>query len=159
MTEYKSEVKKIYCPIQRVYSRLSDLSNLEGIKRLAEDPAMRERILQQASGQVTPEQLNSLAEKVRDVQFTPDSVTSDTPLGEITLQIVEREEPKCIKFELQGAPVQANLWIQLLPAGDAECAMRLTVKADLNFFIKQMVGNKLKKGVEGMAEMLSKLPY
>ena len=80
-------------------------------------------------------------------------------MGDVTLQIVEREEPKCTKFELQGAPIAANLWIQLLPNGESECAMRITVKADLNFFIKQMVGKKLQQGVDVLAEMLSKIPY
>ena len=33
MTEYKSEVKKIYAPIGRVYERLSDLNNLAVIQQ------------------------------------------------------------------------------------------------------------------------------
>lgn len=159
MTEYKSEVKKIYYPIDRVFARLSDLSSLEGVKAIANDPAMRERLLQQAGDKVKPEQLESIAEKLQSMQCTRDSISGDTPVGNITLMIIEREEPKCVKFELQGAPVAANMWIQLLPAGDNECAMRLTVKADLNFFIKQMVGSKLKQGVEGLADMLTKIPY
>ena len=76
----------------------------------------------------------------------------------ITLRIIEREEPKCIKFALEGAPIQANLWIQMLPQGD-QCAMRLTLKAELNFLIKQMLGKKLEQGVEGLAQMLVQIPY
>lgn len=159
MTEYKSEVKKIYAPVDRVYARLSDLSHLETVKEMAGNPALRETFLQQAGDKVTPEQLDSFAQKLQEVEFTPDSVSGNTPVGDVTLQIVEREEPKCIKFDLQGAPVAANMWIQLLPNGDSECAMRITVKADLNFFIKQMVGKKLQQGVDGLAEMLSKIPY
>ena len=59
----------------------------------------------------------------------------------------------------EGMPVAANMWIQLLPQGENECAMRLTVKADLNFFIRQMVGKKLEQGVDGLAQMLASLPY
>lgn len=159
MTEYKSEVKKIYSSVERVYARLSDLSHLEAFKAMAADPSMRETFLQQAGDKVTPEQLDTFAQKIQEVEFTRDSVSGNTPVGDVTLQIVEREEPKCIKFELQGAPVAANMWIQLLPNGDSECAMRITVKADLNFFIKQMVGKKLQQGVDGLADMLSKIPY
>lgn len=159
MTEYKSEVKKISAPIERVYARMADLSHLERIKILAAEPAMREQFLQQADGKVTAEQVETIAQKLQEVEFTSDTISGNTPVGDVTLQIVEREEPKCVKFELQGAPVAANMWIQLLPNGDSECAMRITVKADLNFFIKQMVGKKLQQGVDGLAEMLSKIPY
>ncbi|MCF0196278.1 MAG: SRPBCC family protein [Bacteroidaceae bacterium] len=159
MAEYKSEVKKIFYPIERVYERLSDLSHLEGVKRMAQDPALRERILQQAGDKATPEQLDSIIEKLEGLEFTRDSVSGNSPVGDITLQIIERESPKCVKFELQGAPIQANMWVQLLPAGDSECALRLTVKADLNFFIKQMIGSKLQQGVDGLAQMLASIPY
>lgn len=159
MSEYKSEVKKIYAPVERVYAKLSDLSHLETVKLMADDPTVRERILQQAGDKVKPEQMDAIVEKLKSLQFTTDSVTGNSPLGEMTLLIIERDEPKCVKFELQGAPIQANLWLQLLPHGDNECALRVTVKADLNFFIKQMVGSKLQQGVDGLAQMLASIPY
>ena len=34
-----------------------------------------------------------------------------------------------------------------------------TVKADLNFFIKQVIGSKLQQGVDGLAQMLASIPY
>ena len=64
-----------------------------------------------------------------------------------------------MKFAVEGAPIDANMWIQLLPAGDNQCAMRLTMKADLNFFIRQMLGNKLQQGIDGLATMLASIPY
>ncbi len=159
MTEYKSEVQKIYAPQERVYARLSNLSILEAIKQNVDNPEARERIMAQTQGKVTEEQMNTIQEKIRNLQIDTDSVSSSTPIGDVTLKIIEREEPKQIKFSIEGLPVQANAWIQLLPASDTECAMRLTVKADLNFFIKQMVGSKLEKGVQEMARMLASIPY
>ncbi|MCF0197846.1 MAG: SRPBCC family protein [Bacteroidaceae bacterium] len=160
MTEYKSEVKKIYAPQERVYERLSDLSFLSVIQQNVDNPVLREQLLQEAGDKIKPEQFDQVAERLRTLQITPDSVTGDaSPLGNITLRIIERESPKTVKFALEGAPVQANMWIQLLSATDTECALRLTVKADLNFFIKQMIGGKLQKGVDGLAEMLTKIPY
>ncbi len=159
MTEYKSEVQKIYAPLERVYAKLSDLSILEAIKQNVDNPEARERIMAQAQGKVTEEQMNMIQEKIRNLQINQDSVSSDTPIGNVTLRIIEREEPKHIKFGIEGLPVHANAWIQLLPNGETECAMRLTVKADLNFFIKQMVGSKLEKGVQEMARMLASIPY
>ena len=148
MTEYKSTVHVSPFPQQRVYDRLSDLTFLTLIQNNLDNPEMRQRILDQADGKVTAEQLDTANEKIRQMQVDRDSVTSDSPVGKITLRIVEREEPKCVKFALEGAPVQANL-----------CALRVTLRAELNFLIKQMGGKKLEKGVEGLAQMLANIPY
>ena len=51
------------------------------------------------------------------------------------------------------------MWIQLLPATENQCALRLTVKADMNFLVRQMVGGKLQQGVDSLATMLAQLPY
>ena len=134
MTEYKSTVHVSPFPQQRVYDRLSDLTFLSLIQNNLDNPEMRQRILDQADGKVTAEQLDTANEKIRQMQVDRDSVTSDSPVGKITLRIVEREEPKCVKFALEGAPVQANLRIQLLPQAD-QCALRGTLRAELNFLI------------------------
>ena len=159
MTEYKSEVKKIFAPIERVYERLSDLNNLAVIQQGLDNPDAMERIKQQAGDKVSPEQLEQIVEKLRSLQFDTDSVSGQTPRGTATLRIIEREPDQTIKFAAEGVPVNANMWIQLLPNGESECAMRLTLKADLNFFIRQMVGKKLEQGVDGLAQMLASLPY
>lgn len=159
MTEYKSEVKTIFAPQERVYARLADLNNLAAIKQGLENPEAKERIMQQMGDKVKPEQMEQIIEKLRSLQFDSDSVSGDSPMGNITLRIIERECPKTIKFVIEGAPLQANMWIQLLPAGETQCALRLTVKADLNFFIKQMIGSKLQQGVDALATTLASLPY
>lgn len=159
MAEYKSEVKKIYAPQERVYARYADLSSLAAIQQHVDNPEVRQRILEQAAGKATPEQVDKVAEKIKEMRFDRDSVTAGSPIGEITLRIVEREEPKTVKFVLEGVPMEANLWLQLLPAGESECAMRLTLRAELNFLMKQMLGGKLQKGVDGLAQMLAGIPY
>jgi hypothetical protein len=159
MAEYKSEVKKIYYPVERVYERLSDLNNLAVIQQNLDNPMIREKMQEQAGDNVSPEQLEGVLEKLRQLQFDADSVSGPSPVGNITLRIIEREENKTIKFALEGAPLQANMWIQLLPATESQTALRLTVKADLNFFIKQVIGNKLQQGVDGLAQMLASIPY
>lgn len=159
MTEYKSEVKKIYAPISRVYEKLSDLNNLAVIQRGLDNPDAMQRIREQAGDKVKPEQIQQVVEKLRELRFDTDSVSGQTPIGEATLRIIEREPEKTIKFAAEGLPVGANMWVQLLPNGENECALRLTMKADLNFFIRQMVGSKLQQGVDGLAQMLASLPY
>ena len=37
--------------------------------------------------------------------------------------------------------------------------MKLTIRAELNMFIKAMVSKPLKEGVEKLADMLAMIPY
>lgn len=160
MTKYESTVKKIYAPVGNVYAKLSDLNNLSTIQERLSDPAFEQVVRQQAGDKVNDEQLARLREIVQKLQFDRDSVTTDAgPVGSLSLRIVEREDPKLVKFATENSPVAANLWIQLLPASDTQCAMKVTLGADLNFFLKQMLKGKLQDGVERFADMLAMLPY
>ena len=80
-------------------------------------------------------------------------------MGDICLKVVEREEPKCVKMEGQGSPIPLNLWIQVVPNGDDASAIRVTLRAELNFFIRQMVSKPLQQAADGIAEMLSRIDY
>ena len=99
-------------------------------------------------------------EKVQGMEFDQDTMAvSMPPVGRIALRIIEREEPKCIKFETEQSPLDFNLWIQLLPVTEQSCKMRLTLKADLNPLIRGMVGGKLQEAIDKIAEMLAAIPY
>ena len=93
--------------------KLSDLSNLEKVKdRLPED-------------------------KVKNLSFDAESMTIEVaPVGKITLQIVEKEPCKCIKFATTTSPLPFNLWIQIVPVTETECKMKLTIGMDINPFMK-----------------------
>ena len=81
------------------------------------------------------------------------------PVGSIKLRVVNREEPKCIKFETEQSPIPFNFWIQLLPVTPTSCKMKLTIKAELNMFIKQMVKKPLQEGIEKIADVLQMIQY
>ena len=135
MSKFESGIKHIPYSQEAVYATLSDLSNIEKVRdRLPED-------------------------KVKDLAFDRDSISISAPMGSVSMRIVEREEPKCIKFATENSPVAANLWIQIVPEGDDACKMRLTIKADINPFIKAMVSKPLQDGIEKMADVLSMIPY
>lgn len=136
MTKFESSIKYIQASQEAVYGKLSDLNNLEQVKnRLPED-------------------------KVKNLSFDADSLTVEvSPVGKITLQIVEKEPCKCIKFGTVTSPLPFNLWIQLLPVADNECKMKLTIGMELNPFMKAMVQKPLQEGVEKMADALSIIPY
>lgn len=154
--QFESNVKPIPYAQSCVYAQLADLNNLAVIKERFNDPSVRAMM----SGQVPEDKLNQLNERIQEMTFDTDSVSCNiSPLGEVSLRIIEREEPKCIKFETVNSPIHLNLWIQLLPTTETACKMKLTVGADLNPFIKGMVAKPLKEGVEKLADMLAMIPY
>ena len=120
------------------------------------DPSMREQI----ASQMGQEKVEQFAQYLNNVSFDRDSITiSGSPVGNVCLRIIEREEPKTIKMQGEGSPIPLNLWIQLLPNGDDASALRVVIKAELNFFIKQMASKPLQKAADGIAEMLARIPY
>ena len=154
MAKYESSVKQVNAPVERVYSVISDLERLRPVIEMAQNNEMIKEKLREA-GQ-DPAQL----EKLKDMNLTSDRVSFPAPMvGEVAVAIIEREENKCVKFETEKSPIDANLWIQVLPVTDPTSKMRVTPKADLNPMMKMILGSKLEKGIDQFADMLCMLPY
>ena len=154
MAKYESSVKQVNAPVERVYSVISDLERLRPMIEMAQNNEMIKEKLREA-GQ-DPAQL----EKLKDMNLTSDRVSFPAPMvGEVAVAIIEREENKCVKFETEKSPIDANLWIQVLPVTDTTSKMRVTLKADLNPMMKMILGSKLEKGIDQFADMLCMLPY
>lgn len=135
MSKFESSIKKVAYPQENVYKMLSDLSNIERVRdRIPED-------------------------KLKDLTFDSDSVSITSPMGPVTLRVVERDEPKCVKFEAEQSPIPMNLWIQMLPTSETESKLKVTIKADLPFFMAAMAKKPLEEGVEKIAEALATIPY
>ena len=136
MSKFESNVKQVPHPQQSVYRMLSDLSHIEQVRdRLPED-------------------------KFQNLSFDRDSVSiSMDPVGSITLNVVERQEPKCVKFESAQSPIPFTLWVQMLPVTDATSKLKCTIDAELNPFIKGMVSKPLQEALEKMADALAMIPY
>ena len=162
MNKYESSVKTVYAPVERVYARLSDLTSLQVLKERVDDPRFEEIINSQvpADKRPTPEQFEKLRNNIRKMELTQDTLSGHIgPLGDITLKIVERTEPKLVKLELEGAPIAVTMWIQMLPSNESSCRLKVTLGAELNFFIRKMIESKLEKAPEGLAQFLSQIPY
>lgn len=156
LKKYESGVKRIACSDRKVYSVLSDLSNLDKVRAMFNDAEKRSALAMQAG----EENIKKAEEMLGKMECTPDSVKFDAPvMGTVKLNVVEREEPKLVKIEADGLPVKSNVWIQLLPNADGGCKMKVTCGIEVNFFIKAMVDKYVAPGVDKMAEMLAILPY
>lgn len=136
MTSFESKVKQIPYPQEAVYRNISDLSNLGRI---------RDRVP---------------GDKIQEFMFDADNVSINVPpVGTVSMRIVERDEPKCVKFETVQSPMPFNLWIQVLPVDESTSKMKVTVKADIPFMLKGMVSGPLQDGVDKVADALSLIPY
>ena len=141
MAQFESNIKFVPYSQERVYGKLEDLNNLSGIKERMEQ--MREQ----------------LDDKIQDITFDRDTLTLTIQGINVTLRIVEREPCKCIKFEGDKSPIPFNLWIQILPVASEQAKMKVTIRAEVNMFMKAMVSKPLQEGVEKLAEMLAMIPY
>ncbi|MCL1934314.1 MAG: SRPBCC family protein [Candidatus Azobacteroides sp.] len=136
MTEFISEIKTIPYENQTVYETLADLNNLEKLK---------DRIP---------------ADKIEDFTFDSNSCSfSIQPVGKVRFSIVEREPSKTIKLTADQAPMDVTMWIQLKETGEKETKMKLTMRTDLNPFLKPMLSKPLQEGINQMADILAKIPY
>ena len=139
METYESNVVHIQASAQQIFDKLSNLENLQPL-------------------------LNNLppeaTEKVKDIAVTVDTCrfTVDN-FGQMGFKIIEKEPCKTIKFSGDDTPVEVYLWIQLVEKEAYDTKMKVTLKADIPFMLKMMVGSKLKDGVNQIAMILSKIPY
>lgn len=139
MTTYESEIKTISRQQEVVFNLLSDLNNL---KAFQENAAAQDN--------------EKFKEYVKDIEFDSDKIMFSTAgVGRVGFRIIEREPCKTIKMETENSPIAANAWIQLLPYGESETKIKVTIKAELPMMVKMMVDSKLKKGVNAIADVIA----
>ena len=152
MAKYESQIKQVPYSQSAVYAKLADLTNLAVIKERFDDPNVQAKI--------PADKVEEVRNAVNQMEFTADTVSAPAgPIGTIAVQIVDREPEKCVKFTSTNSPVGFKLWVQVLPTSDTTSKIKVTIDADLNFFMKQMVGSHLEKGVDKFADMLAMIPY
>ncbi len=136
VTKYESSVKIVNSPVDAVYNTLSDLNNIERVK---------DRIP---------------ADRVKDIKFDRDSCSLRVdPVGEVKFIICDREENKTVKFTAENSPLPVFIWIQMLPVTTTTSKIKVTCHLELNMFLRGMVGNKIKEGIERIADTLAAINY
>lgn len=136
MTRFESSVKEIPFSEERVFQKISILSNLDSIKEKVP------------------------ADKVQDLEFTDDALSfSVSPVGKIAMKVEERTPFKCVKYTSTESPMPFTIWVQIVSLGENDCKIKVTLEAELNPFIKNMVKKPLADGLEKMVTMLSMVQY
>ena len=120
MTKFESSVKQIPHSQQSVYNTLSDLNNVQRLK---------ERLPEGSTGN---DEMDKVKDRLQNLTFDQDSLSVNVdPVGQISMRIIEREEPKT----------------------------KLTIDADIPFFAKGMVSKPLQEGIEKIADALAMIPF
>ncbi|MDR2041326.1 MAG: SRPBCC family protein [Tannerella sp.] len=136
MIDFTSEEKTIPYNDGKVFALLSDLSNLE---------RLRERI---------PEKT------FKNVSFDRDGCSFDIePAGRVEFRIVDREPNRTIRFQAVHSPVPLLLWIQLKQESETVTRMKMTIRAELNSFLKPIVSQPIQEAVNRISTLIATLPY
>lgn len=153
MAKYESHIKQVPYTQSAIYAKISDLTNLAVIKERFDDPTVQAKM--------PADKIEEIRNVVDKMEFTTDTVSAPAgPIGgNISVQIVNREPEKCVKFTSTKSPVDFKLWVQVLPVNETSSKIKVTLDADLNFFMKQMLDKPLSQGVDKFADMLAMIPY
>lgn len=148
--KYVSNIKTVNWDNKIVYSKLSNLEFLNlmfGADKI-------ERVKEQ------------MGDKAPDMNIQNFAADKDTcsfdmpPIGNISFRIEEREDNKSVKIiSNESTQFQFKLWIQLLPQTDTQCRMRVTLHIELNMMMKMMIGKKLDKGINQIADGIAQMPF
>lgn len=127
MQKYESHQVRIMKPDFMVYQSLSKFSNFTPI----------------------------LADKVDEWQATEDTCSFKVKGIALKMMIMNKEENKLIKVTGDQMPFEFYFWIQLHKVDEYDTRMKLTVHAKLNMMMKMMIGKKLEKGINDMADQIA----
>jgi hypothetical protein len=131
MALYQSKTITVNKPFEEVYGKVSDLKNLE---------QFRDRI---------PKEYTVNFECDTDyVQFRV------APVGDLLLRIVERGADK-IRLNVEKLPFKAEISMNIGNVSPSETNIQLVLDADIPFFVKHIVGNKLEEGMDKIADILT----
>jgi hypothetical protein len=131
MALYQSKTITVNKPFEEVYGKVSDLKNLE---------QFRDRI---------PKEYTVNFECDTDyVQFRV------APVGDLLLRIVERGADK-IRLNVEKLPFKAEMSMNIGNVSPSETNIQLVLDADIPFFVKHIVGNKLEEGMDKIADILT----
>ena len=152
MARYESKIVEVNALQENVYRRFADLSQLQVMK-----DNMPAEVKQQIKAQMNEQSQGKAL--FSNFHFDADGATFTVNGMNVGIRIMERDEPKCVKYGADNSPIQFSLWIQMLPSGPYTTKIRVTIDVDIPFFLRPMIGGKLDKAADQIAEMLTKIPY
>ncbi len=152
----ESGVKQINYPQETVYAKIADLNNLSLIRDKFNDFGAQSRMKEN----IPEEKIEQVRKTLDTMQFDTDSVSFNmNPIGQIAIQVVEREAPNNIKFSSVSSPIGFSIVVHLLHTTEETCRIKVTLDANINPFLQAVLEKQLKQGVDKLADMLAIFPY
>ena len=126
MEKYESKHVRILRPAETVYGVLSRFDNLTPV----------------------------LADKVEGWTADENTCSFKAKGFTVKLRMEERIEPKHVKIvgDEGGVPMDFAFWIQLHKVSEYDTRLRLVLRIELNMMMKMMIGGKMQKAVDQIAE-------
>lgn len=144
MTTFKSSEINLQASASNVFGRLSNLENLQSfLNNIPQDKIPADKM-----------------EQFRNMRITPDSISiPGGPVGEVTLNVVERTPDSLIKLKAANVPVDIFLSMCIKEVSDNSCAATVMIDADIPVMLKPMVSGPLQKIVDQFAMVLAAIPF
>lgn len=144
MPIYKSSGRLVNAPAVAVFNKLS---NLEGLKS----------IIANIPDSAVPEDKREL---LNGVKVSADSISFPAgPVGEITLQVIERLSPTLIRLQGVGTPVPLTMSLEIAPLSDASCEAAVAIDIAIPKMMAPMIGGTIQKMADQFADVLERLNY
>lgn len=137
MAIYSSKPAVINRPIQEIFDRFSDLSNLQDqLMKLPEEQLAR----------------------VGDVKFDTDSIAINTPqVGEVKFQVTERVAPGKIVFGSPSSPIPLKMILTLKPVTDDSTEVVTAIDVEIPMMLRPLIGGKLQEAADQFSTLMSQL--
>ena len=133
MTE--NAVKNIPYPQETVYRVLSDLNNLDKVA---------DKILDS---------------QIKELKYTGETVSFSIPgAGVMKFRIAEKEPARRIHLIAEDSFIPISLTILIEPAGELSSILTLSITADVNIFLANMIRKPIKEGVEKLSMIFATIP-
>lgn len=140
----KSEKTPIAASAEKVYLKLSDLSNLQGL-------------LDHVPADQIPEDKRDLFE---NLVITSDSIKIPAgPVGEITLTITDLMPYSLIGLTGEGSPIPLSMQMEINSTGSHSCEVQIGVSIEVPLMLKPMISGPLRKIVDQFAQVVSAIPF
>lgn len=128
MERYESQHKQIRRSAEQIYTVLSDFSNFTPI----------------------------LQQRVENWNADSDHCSFRFQGIDMQLRIIDRQPFSLIKIGSdEGSPLEFSFWLQFKEVAPYDTRMRVVVDVNLNFAMKMMLGSKIQKAVDQIAEQIS----
>lgn len=144
MAIFKSVPMAINASAEKVYNKLSNLSNIKNL--LGDVPA-----------DAIPADKREMFDAVR---ITDDSIFFPAgPVGEVQLKVTERVSPALIRLSGVGTPMPLDLSLELAEVSADACEAATSIDIAIPPMLKPMVGGTLQKMVDQFTQVIGSLKY